>query len=60
MWNTVWDRALETIAKNLDREVAKNKISARIRRDAGTHVGEPRKGRKLAACDLVVEEGRKV
>ena len=49
------DRGLETIAKNLDREVAKNKITtddkaATLKRiQAALHRG------KLAGCDFVVE-----
>jgi 3-hydroxybutyryl-CoA dehydrogenase len=49
------DRALETIGKNLDREVAKNKIMAG---DKATTLGriEPVLDRaKLAGCDFVVE-----
>jgi 3-hydroxybutyryl-CoA dehydrogenase len=49
------DRGLETITKNLDREVAKNKISAA---DKGAALGriEPVLERaKLGACDFVIE-----
>ncbi len=49
------DRGMETISKNLDREVAKNKISAG---DKAAAIGriEPVVDRaKLAGCDFVVE-----
>ena len=49
------DRGLETIAKNLDRELAKNKITAEDKADTLKRI-EPVVGRaKLASCDLVVE-----
>jgi 3-hydroxybutyryl-CoA dehydrogenase len=48
-------RALEVIAKNLDRELAKNKITAEERAAALERI-EPTVDRaKLAACDFVVE-----
>jgi 3-hydroxybutyryl-CoA dehydrogenase len=49
------DRGIETIGKNLDREVAKNKISAA---DKGAALGriEPVVDRgRLGACDFVIE-----
>jgi 3-hydroxybutyryl-CoA dehydrogenase len=49
------DRGLETIGKNLDREVAKNKITADDKAATLKRI-EPAVGRaKLAGCDLVVE-----
>src|ERR1700680_3882452 len=49
------DRGMETIGKNLDREVAKNKITA-AEKAATLQRIEPAVGRaKLAACDFVVE-----
>jgi 3-hydroxybutyryl-CoA dehydrogenase len=49
------DRALETIGKNLEREVAKGKISAEDQ-SAALHRIEPALDRaKLAACDFIVE-----
>jgi 3-hydroxybutyryl-CoA dehydrogenase len=49
------DRALETIAKNLDREVAKNKITAQDKSAALGRI-QPLVGRaELAKCDFVVE-----
>jgi 3-hydroxybutyryl-CoA dehydrogenase len=49
------DRGLETIGKNLDREVAKNKISADDKAATLKRI-EPAVGRaKLADCDFVVE-----
>jgi len=49
------DRALEIIGKNLDREVARNKITA-VDKSAALGRIEPVVGRaKLASCDFVVE-----
>jgi 3-hydroxybutyryl-CoA dehydrogenase len=49
------DRALDIIAKNLDREVAKNKITAADKSGALGGI-EPVVGRaKLSSCDFVVE-----
>jgi 3-hydroxybutyryl-CoA dehydrogenase len=49
------DRALDTIGKNLDREVAKNKIAAAEKAAVLGRI-EPVLGRsKLAGCDFVVE-----
>jgi 3-hydroxybutyryl-CoA dehydrogenase len=49
------DRGLETIGKNLDREVAKSKITAEDKAATLKRI-EPAVGRaKLAGCDLVVE-----
>ena len=49
------DRALEIVGKNLDREVAKNKITAADKSAALGRI-EPVIGRdKLAKCDFVVE-----
>jgi 3-hydroxybutyryl-CoA dehydrogenase len=49
------DRGLATIAKNLDREVAKNKITADEKASALENI-EPVKDRaKLAQCDFIVE-----
>src|SRR6202163_4114690 len=49
------DRGLETIGKNLDREVAKNKITAEDKAATLKRI-EAAVGRaKLAACDFVVE-----
>ncbi len=49
------DRALDTIAKNLEREVAKNKITAEQRTQALARI-EPGTDRgALAPCDFVVE-----
>ena len=49
------DRGMETIGKNLDREVAKNKISAADKAATLKRI-EPAVGRaKLAGCDFVVE-----
>ena len=49
------DRALETIGKNLEREVAKNKITAADKAAAlGRILGVTDRGR-LADCDFVIE-----
>jgi len=49
------ERALETIAKNLDREVAKNKITAGDKALALGHIQSVTDRAQLAACDFVVE-----
>jgi 3-hydroxybutyryl-CoA dehydrogenase len=49
------DRALETIGKNLDREVAKNKISASDKASALGRIQPVTERAQLAACDFVVE-----
>jgi len=49
------DRALEIIAKNLDREIAKNKITADHKAAALKQIVPVLERRKLAGCDFVVE-----
>jgi 3-hydroxybutyryl-CoA dehydrogenase len=49
------DRALETIAKNLDREVAKNKISIEDKASTLGRIAATPDRAKLAECDLIVE-----
>jgi len=49
------DRALQTIGKNLEREVAKNKISAGEREAALKRISPTVTRAPLAGCDLVVE-----
>ena len=49
------DRALETIGKNLDREVAKNKITAEDKSAALKRIEPVIDRGKLADCDFVVE-----
>ncbi len=49
------DRALETITKNLDREVAKNKITAEDKAAALQRIETVVERSSLAACDFVVE-----
>jgi 3-hydroxybutyryl-CoA dehydrogenase len=49
------DRALETIAKNLEREVAKNKISAQESAAALQRIQAVTERSMLKRCDLVVE-----
>ena len=49
------DRGLETIAKNLDREVSKNKITAADKDAALARIQPVTDRGKLAECDLVVE-----
>ncbi|MCU1298350.1 MAG: 3-hydroxyacyl-CoA dehydrogenase, partial [Acidobacteriaceae bacterium] len=49
------DRGLETIGKNLDREVAKSKITADDRATTLKRIQPVTERAKLADCDLVVE-----
>jgi 3-hydroxybutyryl-CoA dehydrogenase len=49
------DRGLDTIAKNLDREVAKNKITAEAKAAALQRIDTVLEPRQLTACDFVVE-----
>jgi 3-hydroxybutyryl-CoA dehydrogenase len=49
------DRGLETIGKNLDREVAKNKITVADKAAALQRIEPVVDRAKLAGCDLVVE-----
>lgn len=49
------DRALDTIARNLDREVAKNKITAHERSSALKRIEPVIDRSKLAGCDFVIE-----
>ena len=51
----VLDQALGTIAKNLDREVAKNKITVADKDAALSRIQPITDRNKLAECDLVVE-----
>ncbi|HZR30233.1 MAG TPA: 3-hydroxybutyryl-CoA dehydrogenase [Terriglobales bacterium] len=49
------DRALDTIGKNLEREVAKNKITAGDRTSALGRLRPVLDRRELATCDFVIE-----
>lgn len=49
------DRGLDTVSKNLDREVAKNKITADDKIAALKRIEPVIERSKLAACDFVVE-----
>jgi 3-hydroxybutyryl-CoA dehydrogenase len=49
------ERALETIGKNLEREVAKNKISAEDKASALRRIQAVTDRIKLADCDFVIE-----
>jgi 3-hydroxybutyryl-CoA dehydrogenase len=49
------DRALATIGKNLDREVAKSKISDAQKSEALQHISPATDRSRLAACDFIVE-----
>jgi 3-hydroxybutyryl-CoA dehydrogenase len=49
------DRGLETIAKNLDREVAKGKINAEDKSNTLKRIETALDRAKLASCDFVVE-----
>ena len=52
---TQLDRALQTIGKNLEREVAKNKLSADDRQAALRRIEPTIERAALAKCDFVVE-----
>jgi 3-hydroxybutyryl-CoA dehydrogenase len=49
------DRGLATITKNLDREVAKNKITAEDKEHALKNIQAVTERSKLADCDFIVE-----
>ena len=49
------DRALEIISKNLDREVAKNRISADDKAATFKRISPTTDRAKLSACDLIIE-----
>ncbi|MBZ5630749.1 MAG: 3-hydroxybutyryl-CoA dehydrogenase [Acidobacteriia bacterium] len=49
------DRAMDTISKNLEREVSKNKITAEQRMQALAQIAPGVDRGALAACDFVVE-----
>jgi 3-hydroxybutyryl-CoA dehydrogenase len=49
------DRGLDTIRKNLDRELNKQKITAEQRDEALKHIHPSTDRKQLAACDFVVE-----
>lgn len=49
------DRGLDTITKNLDREVAKNKITAEQKAAALGHIHGSLSRKDLAQCDFVIE-----
>jgi 3-hydroxybutyryl-CoA dehydrogenase len=49
------NRGLETIIKNLDREVAKNKLSAEDKESALRRIDPVTDRAKLAECDFIVE-----
>lgn len=49
------DRGVETIRKNLDREVAKEKITGEVRDAAVARITPTVDRTRLAACDFVVE-----
>jgi 3-hydroxybutyryl-CoA dehydrogenase len=49
------DRALETIGKNLDRELAKNKITADDRAATLNRIQPVTQSKRLADCDFIVE-----
>lgn len=49
------DRALQTIGKNLDREVAKNRIAAADKTAVLSRIEPVLERGKLAACDFLVE-----
>ena len=49
------DRGLETIKKNLEREVSKNKINDQERKSALRHIDAALDRRAVAKCDFVIE-----
>src|SRR5438105_923766 len=49
------DRGFETIGKNLDREVAKQKLSAADKDAALARITRTTDRKQLAACDFIVE-----
>lgn len=49
------DRGLETIGKNLDREVSKNKITAEEKATASARIHGSLSRKDLASCDFVIE-----
>src|ERR1700746_2179056 len=49
------DRAVETIGKNLEREVAKKKITAADKSEALARIEAVLDRGKLASCDFIVE-----
>jgi 3-hydroxybutyryl-CoA dehydrogenase len=49
------DRAMETIAKNLEREVAKNKITPQDSASALKNIEPVTERARLASCDFIVE-----
>ena len=49
------DRGLQTITKNLEREVSKSKITAEQRDEALKHIQSSVDRKQLAACDFIVE-----
>jgi len=51
----ILDRALRTIEKNLDRELAKNKITAPAKSETLGHIAPTTDRSALSGCDFVVE-----
>jgi 3-hydroxybutyryl-CoA dehydrogenase len=49
------DRALETVGKNLEREVAKNKITAAAKAETLSRIRPVTDRSRLADCDFVIE-----
>src|ERR1700686_3309019 len=49
------DRALQTVTKNLDREVAKNKITAEAKAGALSRIRAVTDRGELSDCDFVIE-----
>ncbi len=49
------DRGLQTISKNLEREVSKSKITAEQRQEALKRIQSTTDGKQLGGCDFVVE-----
>lgn len=49
------DRGLQTITKNLDREVSKNKLTAQQRETALANITAALDRKQLAPCDFIIE-----
>ena len=55
MQQAALDRGMQTISKNLEREVSKNKLTAEQRKAAMKRISPVLDRRELAKCDFIVE-----
>jgi 3-hydroxybutyryl-CoA dehydrogenase len=53
------DRGVGTISKNLEREVAKNKLTAEQREKALALIAGTTDRKRLAECDFIVRGGQR-